>query len=287
MTAAPTSYPGTRWPVSLRCFVLAGLTMILLTGPAWSQFSPKEGYAPDGSSKLQFELAPYVWLPATSSSFNAGPRGQVGGSTTTPVPSIGELAQTLHGAFMGYGLARYGPWSAELDIQWVDASQGKTTAPDRFGRSAHLSLSASYVRVAPGFGYQVLNSAIGSLPFTVDARVGFAWFSWSAKISSQLDPTGVSPDGSFVQPWLGLRGSFYPAERWRIELAALGQGFGVGGGSWGWGTSLIASYAVNRWLDLSAGFRALHSTRSNEGRAAERSFEMTAYGPIFGIGFRF
>lgn len=235
------------------------------------------------SSKI--ELAPYVWLPASSSTLNAGPRGLINPNVTTPVPSIGQLAQSLHGAFMGYGLARYGPWSTELDFQWVDAAQGKTTPPDRFGRSAHLSLSASYVRVAPGLGYEVINSAIGSLPFTVDARVGFAWFSWSSKISSDLDPTGVSPSGTFVQPWLGLRGSFYPAERWRIELAALGQGFGVGAGSWG--TSLIASYAVNRWLELNAGFRALHSSRFNEGRAGERSFEFTAYGPVFGVGFRF
>jgi hypothetical protein len=284
-----TASPGAdvRRPALLRCTLLAGLMLILLTGRSWSQFSPRDGYASDGSSKLQFELAPYVWLPATSSSFNAGSRGRISGNVTTPVPSIGDLAQSLHGAFMGYGLARYGPWSAELDIQWVDASQGKTTAPDRFGRSAHLSLSASYVRVAPGFGYQVLNSAIGSLPFTVDARAGFAWFSWSGKISSQLDTAGVSPSGSFVQPWLGLRGSFYPAARWRIELAALGQGFGVGGGSWGWGTSLIASYAVSQWFDVSAGFRALHSSRFNEGRAAERSFEMTSYGPVLGVGFRF
>jgi hypothetical protein len=253
--------------------------------------SAQDGFSTTGTYQWNFELDPYLWLPAATASFAAGRNGQISGGTTTGIPSISNLAQSLHGAFMGAALTRYGPFSGEVDIQWIDAAQGKTTAPGPGGNVGHLSLSASYVRVAPGFGYQVYNGALGGLPLTVDARAGFAWFSWSASASSLADPVGVSPSGSFVQPWLGFRASLYPAQRWRVDLAALGQGFGVSGGSWGWGASLIGTYSVNSWFDVNLGFRALNSTRydSNAGplNAGQRSFAFTAYGPIAGVGFRF
>jgi hypothetical protein len=253
--------------------------------------SARDGFAANGSYQWNFELDPYVWLPAASASFTAGPRDQISGSTSTPVPSVSNLLQALHGAFMGAAITRYGPFSGEVDFQWVDAAQGKTTGPGPGGRTGHLSLSASYVRVAPGFGYEVYNGALAGLPLTVDVRVGFAYFSWSAKATSEFDPVGVSPGGSFVQPWLGFRASLYPAERWRVELSALGQGFGVSGGSWGWGTSLIGTYSVNSWFDVNLGFRALSSSRypSDTGPLdqGQRSFKFTAYGPLVGVGFRF
>ena len=269
------------------CFALAASTGAALAQPV----SAQDGFAANGTYQWNFELDPYLWLPAASASFAAGRNGQFTGGTTTSVPSISDLFQTLHGAFMGAAITRYGPFSGEVDIQWVDGAQGKTVGPGPGGNFGHLSLSASYVRVAPGFGYEVWNGALAGLPLTVDARVGFAYFSWSAKATSLFDPVGVSPGGSFVQPWLGFRASLYPAERWRVELAALGQGFGVSGGSWGWGTSLIGTYSVNSWFDVNLGFRALSSSRYDDdvgvlgGR--QRSFEFTAYGPLAGVGFRF
>lgn len=270
----------------------ACLALALSGGTALAaEVSAQDGFGSSGTYQWNLELDPYLWLPAANASFAAGHNEQFSADVTSGVPSVSQLADSLHGAFMGAALTRYGPFSGELDFQWVDASQGKTAGPDRNGRVAHLSASASYVRVAPGVGYEVFNGAIGGMPLTVDARAGFAWFSWSAKVSSEFDPAGVSPSGSFVQPWLGFRASIYPAERWRVELAALGQGFGVSGGSWGWGTSLIGTYSFNSWFSLNLGFRALNSTRyeSNTGPlgSGQRALDFTAYGPLVGVGFRF
>jgi hypothetical protein len=300
-----------RWPASIpsnrrrtepaagfsrnRCLyrfaLLIGTALTLSAGTALAQVSAKDGFAPDGSYRWNFELAPYLWLPAASASFSAGPSRQISGGTTVGVPSVQDLTQSLHGAFMGYGLVRYGPFSGELDIQWVDAAQDKTIGPDASGRTGNLSASASYVRLAPGFGYQVYNGALGGFPVTLDARAGFAWFSWSARATSELTPVGISPSGSFIQPWLGLRAAFYPGERWRVQLDAVGQGFGVSGGSWGWGTSLVGTYSVNTWFDVNLGFRALHSSRFDSDAGprgtGQREFDFTAYGPVVGVGFRF
>jgi hypothetical protein len=281
------------WICRFGCLPLAACLAVTPPGGnvLAAEVSAQDGFGANGTYQWNFELDPYLWLPAANASFTAGRNDQFNADVTSGVPSASQLAQSLHGAFMGAAITRYGPFSGELDFQWVDGAQGKTVGPDRFGRSAHLSTSASYVRVAPGFGYEVFNGALGGLPVTVDARAGFAWFSWSATVSSEFDPVGVSPSGSFVQPWLGFRASLYPADRWRVMLDALGQGFGVSGGSWGWGTSLIATYSFNSWFDGSFGFRALNSSRydSNAGpfNTGQRSFDFTAYGPVVGIGFRF
>jgi hypothetical protein len=271
--------------------VLPCVALVMSGGTAWAQVSAQDGFTASGSYQWNFEVDPYLWLPASRVSFNAGPNGQFGGETTVGIPSFQQLTDSLHGAFMGYALTRYGPYSGELDFQWINASQGKTIGPDAAGRSAHLSLGASLVRVAPGFGYQVYNGAIGGVPVTLDARAGFSWFTWSTSASSLLFTSGSSQSGTFVQPWLGFRASIYPAERWRVELGALGQGFGVEGGSWGWGTSLIASYSVNSWCDVSLGFRALSSERYNTNagplNSGQRALQFTEYGPLLGVGFRF
>ena len=66
---------------------------------------------------MQVELTPYIWLPAVSGTIRVG--GTVGrdfsfdSGPSTPA----DLAHSLHGAIVGYGLVRYGPWSVELDLQ--------------------------------------------------------------------------------------------------------------------------------------------------------------------------
>jgi hypothetical protein len=283
------------WPV-LRQTVVAAVTLLsllLAANPAVAQsFSANDGYAADGSYKLQVELTPYLWLPRTQTNFSLGPRGGISGTTSTGIPTAQQLANSLHGAFMGYGLMRYGPWSTELDIDWITASQGKNPFIPALGRTANLSVSATVLRIAPGFGYKIYTGELGAMPFTVDARAGFAVFDWSAKIGSEGNLLGgVSDSSSFVQPWLGTRLSLYPAAKWRIELAALGQGFGVGGGSWGWGASALVSYAITDWIAITGGYRALRSSRSEESPRsilpATRSLDLLAYGPILGIAFRF
>ncbi|MBV8705029.1 MAG: hypothetical protein JO118_15120, partial [Acetobacteraceae bacterium] len=63
--------------------VLAGLTVLLHARPARAQVSARDGYAPDGSYRVQVEVTPYAWLPATSTNFTLGPRGGIIGSASS------------------------------------------------------------------------------------------------------------------------------------------------------------------------------------------------------------
>jgi hypothetical protein len=278
----------------------AGLCLALASTPVGAEVSPFDGYSgPGGAYQVHVELAPYLWLPANSTTFTLG-RGAAfvkGGdnlSISSGVPSVSNLVSSLTGAFLGYGLVRYGPYSAELDIDYVGAKTSIAAPTGPLGVSRSLTANVSFTRVAPGIGYEVYNGQLGGVPVTVDGRVGFSWM--QANASLDLDDTGplgrlridsISADSSFAQPWVGLRGDIYPWPRWRFELAALGQGFGVDGGVWGWGVTATGAWAATSWLNLIAGFSALNSERYFSSRAVVKSVAMTNYGPLIAFGFTF
>jgi hypothetical protein len=265
--------------------VLAALTWC---SAAQAQFSARDGYTADGQWRVQTELMPYVWLPATSATAHLGPpdAGRTV-SINAGVPSASQLSSVLDAAFMGAGLVRYGPWSVELDMQWINASTTHDRPVPGSLATIRTDEAASLFRIAPGLGLQVVASEIAGVPVSLDARAGFSYDTVGASTNpSRLALHGFSRNSSFVQPWLGLRFDVYPSPSWRIELGALAQGFGIDGGSWGWGASAIVSYLVTDWLDLSLGFRALNTQRFG-GRDEQRSLNLTEYGPLIGMGFRF
>ncbi len=274
--------------------LLAGLFCILMPQAARAAVSPDDGYAPDGTSQWHFELAPYAWLPATSAHIKLG--NGASANINAGIPTVSDLRNVLTGVFMGYGLARYGPWSAELNIDYLSASQTKGLPPgplELIGRS--LDISTSFVRVAPGFGYEVYRGALGPVPTTLDARIGFSYFTQSTTLDlSRFGPQGqrlpvstLDNSSSFVQPWLGFRASIYPWPRWRFQLMASVQGLGVDGGAWGWGAGVYATWAATKWLNLIAGFNALNSQGRGGAGAVIRSIDFTQYGPVLGLSFTF
>jgi hypothetical protein len=268
----------------------AGIGLILSAGPALAQFSPRDGYAPDGSYRVQVELTPYLWLPATSGTARLG--GDFVGKDVpfhSGPPTVADLAHSLHGAFVGFGLVRYGPWSIELDSQWISAYHSSTFQASATGPGGSMKDTVKLYRIAPGLGYQVYYGSVAGVPTTVDARAGFSVFSWDVTAKIEQSPlSGVDTSHSFVQPWAGLRVSFYPWRNWRFELAGMAEGFGVDGGVWGWGASALVSYSIVKWLDVTGGIRALNSRgRGNGSGAFKRSLDITAYGPVLGFGIRF
>ncbi len=273
---------------------LAGLAAVAAQPARAQYFTNHDGYTDSGQERVQLEISPYLWLPATSGNIGFSRQAianNISGDFSTGIPSISRLASSLHFSFMGAGLLRYGPFSVETDLQYISAFGSKTLFTTPRGGLGRVRLNFSYVRVAPGLGYQVYSGDVLGVPTSVDARVGFAYFEHWENLNGEGILTGrVSGTGNFIQPWVGTRIDFIPAPNWRIELAGLGQGFGINGGSWGWGASAILSYAVSSWFDMDIGYRALKTEREQgnaETRAASgRTLNLTAYGPVVGVSFR-
>jgi hypothetical protein len=97
--------------------------IMIASSIAHAGVSVDDGYGPDGLPQQHFELDPYVWLPATSAKIFLGNGAAVNISQGVPSPS--DLVSKLNGAFLGFGLARYGAFSAELDVNYVSATETK------------------------------------------------------------------------------------------------------------------------------------------------------------------
>jgi hypothetical protein len=269
-----------------------GLCLGGLAGqPAQAAVSPQDGYAADGTPELHFDVAPYLWLPATDAEFLLGNGAQI--DINKGVPSLSSLLHVLKGAFLGTGVVRDGPWSGVLDIQYLDVAENKGLPALLPGATRNLKMGVSYVRVAPGIGYQLYNGLMGTTPATLDGRVGFSMLQLDESLKlDEMGPAGntrisnIDHSSGFVQPWLGLAGAVYPWAHWRFQVEGTVEGFGVSG-SWGWGAAALLTWAANDWLNLSAGYRALHTDRKEPPSAVIQSVNLTAYGPVASVGFSF
>jgi hypothetical protein len=259
---------------------------------AQAAVSPQDGYTADGTPTLHYEMAAYLWLPATDAQILLGNGAQA--DISNGVPSLSSLLHVLKGGFLGAGVVRDGHWSGVLDIQYIDVAENKGLPALLPGVTRNLKVGVSYVRVAPGVGYQLYNGFMGTTPATLDGRIGFSWLQLEESLKlDQMGPAGNTRIGdldhtsSFMQPWMGLAGAVYPWDHWRFQVEGMVDGFGVSGGSWGWGAAALLTWAANDWLNLSAGYRALHTDRDESPAGIVQSVNLTAYGPVASVGFSF
>lgn len=282
-------------PRAVRTVVMAMVALAMLgTGIAQARVSPDDGFAPDGSYRWHFELAPYLWLPATTARVELG--NGASANVNAGVPSVSQLREALTGAFLGIGQVRYGPWSAQIDINYVATSVTRSVPPvsaDSTGGA--LNTRSSLVRVAPGFGYEVYRGAVEKVPTTIDALVGFSYFTDSTTLKlTQFAPDGSqlainSVDGSisFVRPWVGFRAAFYPWPRFRFQLNSIVTGLGIDAGSWGWGAGINLTWAATKSVNLFGGFNALGFGYKGDSGDMVRAIHTIEYGPVIGMSLTF
>ena len=261
-----------------RLLPLIPMALCLAITSAHAQyFTNHSGYTSTGQYQVHLELSPYLWLPVMDGSFSQ-PAIQNGASGSS-------LNSSVHSSFMVGGLLRFGPYSAELGIQYAEGASSKPAASAPGGT---VRLQTSYVRLAPGLGYQIYRGNIFNIPSSADLRAGFAFYESWWNLNGEGNLTGApSGGGNFIQPWAGTRIDFIPAPHWRIDLNALAQGMGIANGSWGWAASGVISYAVNDWFDVNAGYSAINTQHGQGGGAPKRTLELNAYGPVLGVSFRF
>ena len=163
-------------------------------------FSSQEGFTASGAPEWRFEVDPYLWLPTTSVNVGLG----LLPDKNVSVP-VGNVLSHFTGGFMGEGIARYGNWSAEMNLFWISVGKNKdVTIPDTEGDTVNVRLHSGAFAISPGFAYRLDHTD----KISFDARVGFTYFAANASAHIQNSPeAGVSRTADFAQPWIG--------ERWR------------------------------------------------------------------------
>lgn len=277
-----------RARVALACLLV--LATALTAHRANAQFSAREGFTADGTAHWSLEFAPYVYLPNLSGNIGLAHPPGFDVSINRGRPTIAQLVTSLTGAFVGYTVARYGNWSAELNILYVGLEAKKSFPPLLPGRAGvTLKSSGTMVFASPGIGYRVLPTDPSSR-FALDLRAGFIYN--YLDVSANFEESrlgGVSKSYSFVQPWVGTRLSYYPSPKWRLSADVALTGMGVDGGAIGWNGRLQVSYLIASWIDVTLGYQAIQTVRHRnlEPDGTNRSINVLAYGPVAAVGFRF
>lgn len=273
-------------------FAAAALAVGFASQPAAAAgFSPNEGFTADGAYQWHIDLNPAGFAPHIEATANGlGPRGQVGADGSA---SAWKLLSVLQGAFFGVGVVRYGPYSAEMNIDYVEVGKSESTYAPRLGREVGVNANYTMVLVSPGIGYEAYRGEVASVPASLDVRAGFQYLYSDPSLTTDRNLLGGAGTSSeYVAPWIGLRASVYPTDHWRVSLLGNLGGLGINDGSVNWKTTLLASYLITDWAYVDFGIAAIglnqiHKDTTVINRQTQQSLHAIGYGPVLGVGFRF
>jgi hypothetical protein len=257
-----------------------------------------------------FSVTPYVWATSLSGSTTVR-------SVTTDINAsffdILDHTQFPKGLFQlaAFGEAWYGRFGLLTDVAYMKLGLGASLSQSRdIGRLATLGIGASAGLTVQMFiaevaaAYEVARLDPGTA-FDLYAGGRVWWQRAEADFAISGTLTGLGPLGltltkdgtvsananvSWVDPVVGarLRHTFRPG----LDLVVSGDVGGFGAGSkFSWQALAVLNYEFKRTKDVSwnamIGYKALNVDYSKGAGTTLYEYDMTMYGPIFGITARF
>ena len=224
---------------------------------------PASGNAQDGDWK--FRLTPYGWVPSLSLDTTIG--------TSPTANSDTALLDVLDFAFLLTGEARKGDWGVIGEFNYLALSDEFSFAGGLFRGESKLKGSMGGAAVAYRFA--------GDERASVDVFGGFRIWSLEATADFQTLPT-VSRKTTFIDPIVGLRGTYFVTDE--IFLSGLAEigGFGVGS-DFQWEVVGRASYRFNETISAGVGYRHLALDLSRGGLEVDAAIS----GPFVAIDINF
>ena len=259
-----------------------------------------------------FSLTPYVWATSLNGSTT------VKGRTTDIDASFFDIldhTQFPKGLFQlaAFGEARYGRFGLLADLAYmklglgagITRSRGVDALNATVGASAGLTVEMFIAELAAA--YEIARwSGISSPGSTTALDLYAGGRVWWQRADAELAISGTlnfldltrtangtfsaEADVSWVDPVVGarLRHQFSPA--WNLVLSGDVGGFGAGS-KFSWQATAALDYEFSRsksvaWSGM-LGYKALSVDYSKGSGLTHYEYDMTMYGPIFGITARF
>jgi hypothetical protein len=276
---------------------------LIATLAAGALLLPLRASAQAAADKWNFSVMPYLWLPSVSGTLNYGPPA-AGGATPSVDVSADKILDSLEGAFMIEGEARYGRWLIGADyiylslsgqpgaIKNVDFNPGpgpvniaNTTA--NFGTDN--TLKGSLLTLVGGYALLQQPHA------TLYAVGGLRYLDIEASTSWNLSGTITGPAGSGLT--FARSGSISKSEGYLDAIIGVRGRFKLGEGNWfmpyyldvGTGDSDKTYQAVLgvgysfKWGEVLASYRYLYYDMGSDKMLQKFDFS----GPGLGVNFRF
>ena len=230
------------------------------------------------SDKWQFTVAPYAWL--------IGLHGDVtvDGTKSSVDMDFGELLDDVDFAGQLHGEAWKGDLGLFLDGTWIKLTTDESLGPIEIDVDMKIGI------VEAGAFYRVYEMPLGEEGVPDDRKLvvqllagGRYWY-----LKSELDTGPVEFDESkdWVDPIVGARLITDITDRARVSLRMDIGGFGIGSASeFAFNASALFGYQLTERWTLTGGYRVMDLDYGSGSDAFQA--DLTFYGPIFGVGYRF
>ncbi|MEM5460794.1 hypothetical protein VSR69_39150 [Paraburkholderia phytofirmans] len=263
-------------------------SVVLISLPAWADTPP----IVDASTRWQFALTPYVWLPSVDGSmrFSLPDNGEADASTGPY-----NYFQNIRFFAMLQGEARKGDWSIFADAIYLNFGNHSATVQTKGSGALERQLESSGetsfegVLIQLGGGHTVVQLS----RVTLDAIVGIRYLGVRSSLDVSRNTTaggagpGFTPEfhasqsADIYDGFIGVRG--------RVSLTGDGRWYvpfyldvGTGTSDFTWQAASGIAYAM-KWGDVTLSYRYLAFYGSGDQLVQSLRFK----GPVLSATFRF
>jgi len=226
------------------------------------------------SEAWSYEFEPYLLVASMTGDTRLGP---------TPTVEIdmdfGDILEKLDIGFMAHFEAyNQNGWGIWIDYGFMDLSSDITGV---VGGVTDMRMRQGIFE-AFGMYRQPLGSG------HIDYLAGIRWWDNDIDVSHNILPLDVEVEEDWVDPVIGARWTTAINESWKFSAIGTIGGFGIGSDLSASG-AIGVKYVISYLLDLDLQYKALWADYKGgtKGQKGYFSYDVTTYGPIVGLNFKF
>jgi hypothetical protein len=278
--------------------VVALVVVQALAGPlAYGQGTSTPEQA--AKSRWEFDIIPYFWMAGLSGDIT------IKGVPANVNASFSDIASDLDFGAQMHMEAHKDRWGLFLDTTYMKLSMSGGATRVRSGPAGEVQettqvqadIGAKEWLVELGGTYNAGRWSLGEgTAVAVDALGGVRYWYFKTNIdvgiqqtlgdfSEYLAPT-ISGTKEWIDPFVGVRLRFDLPKNFMVVLRGDVGGFDVGS-QLSWNLAGYVGYNISRVVSLWAGYRALYVNYESGSGFDKFVFNVTMYGPVIGMGFRF
>ncbi len=220
-----------------------------------------------------YEFEPYLLIASMSGD------SKIGRSPTTEIDmDFGDILENLKIGAMGHFEAKHqNGWGIWLDYGFMDLASD-ITGP--VGGVTDMSM-----RQGTFEAFAMYTQSLGD--GNIDYLAGIRWWDNDIGVSHNLLPLNVEVEEDWVDPVVGARWTTAINDDWNFMMAGTVGGFGIGSDLSVSG-AIGVKYVISDLLDLDLQYKALWADYESgtKGQAGYFAYDVTTYGPIIGLNFK-
>ncbi len=221
-----------------------------------------------------FEFEPYMLIASMSGD------STIGRSPTVEIDmNFGDILEKLDiGAMAHFEVHHENGWGLWLDYGFMDLSSD-ITGP--VGGVTDMRMRQGTLEAFAMYRQPLANG-------NIDYLAGIRWWDNDIDVSHNLLPVEIEVEEDWVDPVVGARWSTTINDVWKFMIVGTVGGFGIGSDLTASG-AIGVKYVISDLLDLDLQYKALWADYESgtKGQKGYFAYDVTTYGPIVGLNFKF